>query len=383
MIEIAINTLGITDSAAGARTYLTQIVRSMLAIAPHNRYRILCSRFNASSFAFAEAHPSSQVDILDMLSPGPLTRILYDQLVVPWRLRSRPDTVLVTPSSVASLLARNPQVTIVQAPLSVRVIRRQVPRERRTIGWSQTLYFDSLMPLTMRVSDEVVAVSEHLASALFEQFGRTVDVSHEGVEFGSPGTNGHAVASASSVPYVLFVSTLFPYKNADRMLDAFARLCARPGTPPALRLKVAGRDPDGMQLDRLRAHARSLGVAERVDFLGLVPHSDVWALYSEAEMFVYPSEMETFGLPLLEAMRVGVPVVAARRMSIPEVVGDAGVLFDPDDLDEMTAAMAAVLDDAPLRERLVTRGRERSEQFTWDRAAASLLDVIHRAAERK
>jgi alpha-1,3-rhamnosyl/mannosyltransferase len=99
-------------------------------------------------------------------------------------------------------------------------------------------------------------------------------------------------------------------------------------------------------------------------------------LYSAADVFVYPSFYEGFGLPVLEAMACGTPVAASNRTSLPEVVGDAGLLFDPDDIDAMATAIQRLVDDRALRDALVAKGLARVKDFTWQRTAARTLAVL-------
>ncbi|MGH7690841.1 MAG: glycosyltransferase family 4 protein, partial [Gemmatimonadaceae bacterium] len=375
------NTLTVTPAAGGLKTYLVEVFRELLEVDHANEYTFLCSPVNRSVFAFAGRFPNATIREVRRHPRGPVARILFDQLAVPRLMAKQTHTVLITPSSVASILVGHRQVTLVVAPLSVRALRTAIPRDRSTITLWQAVYFRLFMPLSMRRSNAVVAISQHLADALTSEYGRPVDVVHAGVD-----------ASALPAPlvdeidrggdgYVLFVSTLFPYKNVDRLLDAFSVLHARRRVPAGLNLRIVGRDPDGRQLARLQARARALGVSDRVAFLGPIPHDRIWPLYQRARLFVYPSSMETFGVPVLEAMRVGIPVAASRRMSIPEVAGGAAILFDPDDVEDMAQVMARALGDEGLRASLIEAGRRRVQELSWKRSAGEMLAVLTRVAD--
>ena len=130
----------------------------------------------------------------------------------------------------------------------------------------------------------------------------------------------------------------------------------------------------------LRALAQELGVAGRIRFPGWLSDAQLEGLYRLAALFVLPSLEEGFGLPMLEAMRRGVPVACSNVSSLPEVVGPAAELFDPHDVDDMRAAIARVLGDGALAERLVEAGLDaRTAQFTWEATARATLASYRRA----
>jgi len=152
---------------------------------------------------------------------------------------------------------------------------------------------------------------------------------------------------------------------------AFEQLKDRYRIPHSLVITgLAGRASP--ELERL---IRTLGVRDVV-FSGFLDDSLLPLLYSAADVFVYPSFYEGFGLPVLEAMACGTPVAASNRTSLPEAVGDAGLLFDPDNVDEMAGAIHRLVDDRDLRARLVAKGLERAKQFTWRETAKRTLAAL-------
>ena len=123
--------------------------------------------------------------------------------------------------------------------------------------------------------------------------------------------------------------------------------------------------------------------ADGVQFLGFVPERDLPALYATATVFAYPSLDEGFGMPVLEAMTIGVPVVASNRGALPEVLGDAGLLVDPCDEDGLAGAMDRMLNDRPFAERCVDRGFHRAATYTWSSSAVGLLRAYGEAIARR
>ncbi len=170
-------------------------------------------------------------------------------------------------------------------------------------------------------------------------------------------------------PFVLFVSSLWPYKNCDGLIRAFA--AARPHLD-GHGLVVVGPGRDTAYAARLRSLAESLGVGDDVTWVGGVSLEETVDFYRAADVFVYPSHNETFGLPLLEAMACGCPVVTSDRTAMPETAGGAAVLADPDEPDSIASAILTALAEA---EALRPRGLQRAGEFTWRHTAKRTLEV--------
>jgi len=172
--------------------------------------------------------------------------------------------------------------------------------------------------------------------------------------------------------FLLHVGTIEPRKNLSRLLEAFrAALADHPG----LRLVLVGKK--GWLYDEFFQKIKTLGLDDHVVFPGFVDEADLPAFFQLAEVFVYPSLYEGFGLPPLEAMACGAPVICSNSSSLPEVVGNAGLLVDPADTAELAAALRRALSDADLRASLRAQSLARAAQFSWDRAGAE-LEAVYR-----
>jgi len=177
--------------------------------------------------------------------------------------------------------------------------------------------------------------------------------------------------------YILSVGSIQPRKNLTRLLSAYEHLRrTRPeGSLP--QLVLVGK--------RAWLYRETLKAIEKlktgVIVTGYVPETDLPALYSGALCFVYPSSFEGFGLPPLEAMKCGTPVITGDRTSLPEVVGDAGVLVNPFDMDAIASAIATMVDDSSFRSRLRIEGLNRARTFDWRETARRTLEVYKQAAD--
>jgi glycosyltransferase involved in cell wall biosynthesis len=243
---------------------------------------------------------------------------------------------------------------------TVREIRRDYPRLARDHA---------------RRADLVVVSSSFAGRDVIETF----DLDPNRVVVCPAGAPRWPRRTAMSHPgYLLFLGTLEPRKNIGGLLDAYERVLGRRRDAPELRLAGRATPAAAAWLDRLARPP----LAGHVKHVGYVRADERRTLYEGARLLVLPSFEEGFGLPALEAMTVGVPVVASRRGALPELVGDAGLLVDPDP-DELAAAIERVLDDDTQAARMADRGAAQAARFDWDRSAAILRDAYEAAIARR
>ena len=178
--------------------------------------------------------------------------------------------------------------------------------------------------------------------------------------------------------FILFVGTIEPRKNLPTLLRAFRRL--RDDYKSEAVLAIAGTR--GWLVEEVDQVIAELQLGNAVRFLGNVRNEELVYLYNAAKLFVLPSFYEGFGLPPLEAMACGTPVIVSNVSSLPEVVGDAGLLIDPADIEALTVAMWRVLTDDKLRRELCEKGLKRAQTFSWERAARETLAVYRHVAQK-
>jgi len=241
-------------------------------------------------------------------------------------------------------------------------------------------------PRSVRAADAIIINSRSLRSEI-EQYlhvdPRKLKLIYEAVdhELFRPGDATEASAQVKSYgvtkPYVLFVSSMWPYKNCDGLLRAWALAST---DLPDRQLVVVGPGRDEKYYAGLHTLADQLGISGDVIFTGGIPLEETVSFYRAADVFVYPSLNETFGLPILEAMACGCPVVTSDTTAMPETAGGAAVLVDPED----PASIAkGIIEAAGSRDRLRGAGLKRAAEFTWAATAASTLDVYREAAANR
>ncbi|MBI2462254.1 MAG: glycosyltransferase family 4 protein [Candidatus Rokubacteria bacterium] len=243
------------------------------------------------------------------------------------------------------------------------------------------LYARVMFRIAVRSARRIIAVSEATARDLAERLGASpgkVRVIPNGVDgrfrpAADPAALDAALARLGlERPYLLFVGNPKPHKNLPRLLDAFAGLDPKLG-----RLVLAGTPERARPGVEREVGGRGLG--ERVRVLGVIAEETMPVLYQGAELLVLPSLWEGFGLPALEAMATGTPVVATDRGGLPEVVGEAGLLVDPTNVDALRAALYNLLVDLSLRDELRARGLARARTFSWRRVAEATAAVYREA----
>lgn len=175
--------------------------------------------------------------------------------------------------------------------------------------------------------------------------------------------------------YILFVGTLQPRKNITRLIEAFSLLKEND-----TELVVVGKK--GWLYEDILAAPQKFGVQERVKFLDFVTDAQLPFLYKHAEVFVLPSLYEGFGLPVLEAMKLGCPVITSNVSSLPEAGGDAALYINPEDTADIAEKIEKVLTDKDLRERMIKKGYQHIKQFSWEKTARDTLEILEEVAKK-
>jgi glycosyltransferase involved in cell wall biosynthesis len=305
---------------------------------------------------------------------------LWTHLRLAWELARRSPDVFFTPAHVIPLSFRGPSVATVHdlgyeffpqahTGSQLRYLRwstRHNARQGRFVIADSEATRDDLIKLYAVPADKIRVVYPALPSPL------------------SPVTDPAILKAAAhkyglTAPYLLYLGTLQPRKNLVRLVEAYASLWEMQPEPPP-QLVLAGRA--GWETDGITSAIESLpaGVREQVVLPGFVDDTDKAALISGATALLFPSLYEGFGFPVLEGFACDTPVLASRNSSLPEVGGQAALLVEAEDSDDIADGMKRLLTDAALREWLVLRGKEQLQRFSWKQAAAQVWDCLEAAA---
>ena len=302
--------------------------------------------------------------------PGFWRLQLHEQIDLPKLARRIGAEVTFSPANYGPVLAPN-SIVLLRNALSVAFVERRLVK---LLYWAG-VYLATVF--SMMACRRAIAVSDYAkASAGAGVLGllrdRITVIPHGVSSLFSP-PNG----TARRKRFLLAVSDIYVQKNLRNLLLAVAKLRR---DDPGVLLKIAGRPVDEDYHRSLHETAERLGLEGNVEFLGEVGPSKLVTLYRQCAVFVFPSNVETFGNPLVEAMACGAPIASSGTAAMPEVLGDAALYFDPADIDGMAAAIERLQRDRKLRTQLSKKAIERSRHYSWDATVARTLDVIREVA---
>lgn len=248
-------------------------------------------------------------------------------------------------------------------------------------------YLEKAVPVSLARADVITTDSENARNdliCLMDAAPERVEVVYGGVdETFRPMESEWELLSKTrqrfgiNYPFILNVGLIEPRKNLVVLVQAYERLKSRLGF--SHKLVIAGAK--GWLCADVFRKVHDLHLEDDVVFTGYVPDEDLPALFNLADLFVYPSVYEGFGLPVVEAMACGTPVVTSNTSSLPEVVGDAGLMVPPTEVDALVDAMERGLTDLALRDQMRVNGLQQAARFTWLKAAESLLRVYEKASQ--
>ncbi len=378
-----INTLAASSAhTGGGYTVLANLIPHLAQVDRENEYLLVVSRRNRSAFE-TSARNFRYLTLPSLIHRAPL-RLVVDNIVVPALARRYKVDVFFAPNGALPPGLRCRSV--------VAALNLIYYHSKDLMHWDesslmerwrlrlQRQYYRYKTPRAMLQADRVVAVSYETRREVIASTRGILDHRVAVIYPGTPRSfltwaNEHAAKPDNSrLPYILSTSTILPYKNFDKLIVAFAALQRKHDIPHEL--VIIGQTPYPTYQLKLKRLAVQHGVAHKVDFRGFVPLDELIRLYHGAAVFVLLSSCESFGFPVVEAMACGAPVVVSNRSSLPEIVSDAGVIVDAEDVRTVSEAIGRILEDDVLRAELARRSRARAECFSWHTASLQMRRVF-------
>ncbi len=364
------------DETGGIGVYTRNIVAELLRIAPDDEFLLLyrTDRHLGRYGGFPNA--------TERLLPA-ANKVLWDQLAVPRAAARAGADVIFHPKFTVPLITRIPTVMVVHGADWF------IPPYHRVYNRIDTAYIRVFMPLYLRSAAAVISVSDYSTQGFVARFPwsrskmRTI--------YFAPARHFRRIEEPNELRRVRqqyrlperFLLSVLRYdggrkklrKNFGNMARGFALAWQRYRLPHAW--VVAGRACDRFARDY---DLKALGIADVVHFPGLIDQADLPAFYSLADLYLYPTIIEAFPIPITEAMACGCPIVTSHDTGLAEISADAAVHVDPQDPEQIAEAIGRALQDASLRERLRDAGLRRARAFSWERCAHQTLEVLREAA---
>ena len=359
----------------GGFTYLVNLLPHLCAIGAQHRFRVLLR--NESLARSLPPIPNLEVALLP--EANWVERLVFTYRALPRLGREWDANLYFSAGETAPLRTGRPTIASFRNPIVYTDLDVG-------LSWRQRLRICALHQVSRLSSlycDRILFVSSDSAQWIGDSLGIPMHrraVVHHGIDADAWMMGGLSAFDECPTPYILSVSSVYWHKNFVRLIEAYAALARWRDDLPDLVIIGDVQHPDcWREMQRARAEVGA-DLAERIHLLGEVPYAEIRNHYARAELFVFPSYLETFGHPLLEAMASGVPIVAADIAVFREIAGDAALYADPHKTEALAAAMEEALFTSARRD-LIDRGRSRVRQFGWSNTAVSLLALFDELLE--
>ncbi|HET9870677.1 MAG TPA: glycosyltransferase family 1 protein, partial [bacterium] len=354
----------------GVGTYVANLIRALLVVDPRNQYFL----FNAPDF-FKDQFGSSRVQWIDLASPN---AAFYEQWSLPRAARRLGLDFLHYIDNSASVLSSFPYLLTLHDVMFARplsAVRPHPTLRQNLVHW----YKRMVIPPSVMKARRILTVSEHSKEQIFARLGvspHRIHVTPEGVDraFFAPRRR----PAPGKEWKVLIHGAADERKNVYRVFQAAWRWMKR---GRRFQLSILGMDEAELRCTDYVEQAELLGISPHLRWLGRVPREQLAGIYAQADLFLYPSLLEGFGLPLLEAFACGVPVVTSNTTALPEVAGNAALLVDPESPEAIAQGVERVMTRPALRRQLVARGMRRAREFNWARTARLTLEAYEQLGD--
>ena len=370
-MKIGCNVQIVSALNTGVGVYADNIIRNLLQLPSPHEYYIFGNRTYLQQLPLTNAN---------LIPTGTVVkknwqRILWEQVILPQKISRNHIDLMFYPDHTSSLLRKKSYVIITIHDLSFLAYPKTFPATNR-------IYKSLAVKYSASRADKIIVDSQATKIECLRLLNvpeSKIKIVYNGIDSCfqkiDDETRLEKISIKFNLPqkFILFVGTLEPRKNVVRLVEAYSLLRVKKNIEHQL-IIVGGK---GWLFEEIFKKVNLLSLQNNVRFLGYIAQDDLVGLYNLADVFVYPSLYEGFGFPPLEAMACGCPVVTSNVSSLPEVVGNAGLLVNCQDSEALAQNIFHVITDEDCRRRLIQRGVERVQHFSWHKSAKELLQVFN------
>jgi len=379
-MRIGIAALGRVSEDTGGKNYIEHFFRTLATLPSKHSFVLFLSGGEKEKLSLPNDLRLTITELLNTSSSS-FRKVIGEQILLPAAIKAAKIDLMYFPGNFISLLSSVPAVVNIRATAHFYGHKYGITGSRKIIR-------SLLMPPSARKAKAIITPSEDIkrdvarftkvSPAKITVIPHGVDTSLFNGEMNRHDAEGLTILRSYDIEpqqYLLYVSALWQYKNQDKLIQAFAKLAPKySGLKLVLAGKGTGLDPN--YVTKIKALPAELGIANKVIFTDGLPQSSLRYLYAHAKAFIFPSSYESFGNPIFESWASGIPIAASNVHSFPEIVGDAGLLFDPLNSAQFINTLERIITDEPLRNSLIEAGNARIKNFTWEACVTRTLTLL-------
>ncbi|MHA1384506.1 MAG: glycosyltransferase family 4 protein [Candidatus Helarchaeota archaeon] len=386
-MKILIDTLHINKRTTGNKVYLTNLLDSIGKIDQKNKYIVLTADYNVRIFEEI-IRKYNNFDILNLnylTSDRPFFRIFCQQFLLPFLIRVNKIDLLFSPNNITCIFSR------VKKVVTILSMHWNLFYNVSKYSNIKILYYKFMLKKTLKNVNHVIAISNFSKNGLIEMFkfpANNIDTIHLGIDhIYSDNVDLMNIISIAGISrtwfennkFILFLSSLQKHKGTDKLIIAFSEL-AKKDDFKDLSLVIVGKSGN-ITIKELRALVQKNNISGKVIFTDFLSKKEIIFLYKNAFIFVFPSMIEGFGFPALEAMLHNLPVLAANSSCLPEILGNAALYADPFNIEDLQSKLEQIIMDETLRKDLIKRGKEKVRKYSWLDTAKKTIKVFKKVCD--
>ncbi len=380
---IGIHALGAISEDTGARTYLQNMIRILNKNEFDHEFIFFVSPGEGRILTVL----SARIRLVEIpFSRSSIGRILIENVFLPFYLYRYTIDVLYYPGNFAAIFTPVPYLLAIRSMLIYNI------QDDGSVSRLKRIYRRIMLPYSAKKASAILTPSKHTKEEIVHFLSidaHKISIVPHGVDvdfFEKPISPSETAIFMHSLqidrPFLLYVSALWEYKNHDKLILAFEKLIRNHDIPH--RLLLVGRGVNSFEKygAYLKSLTLKLGLESRVKFIGNLNHNELRMLYQNVDVYVFPSQTESFGNSIFEAMAAGAPVVCSNTHGFPALVEDSALLANPQDIENLAATIYRVITDVDLRNSMIAKGHARVRPMTWEKAISATIASIENLTKR-